>query len=144
VALRRGTRRRRGFALADFFTGTVVFAGAMVAFATMTRSKMETIDQAATRHRALAVAEATMDEIRRAGSVKIPEIKADSDGFSEVRHTDSTIQGIGKASIQIDARSARVVGGRSQGLLEVRVRVRWKDATGPSYLQLSTLARRAP
>ena len=57
-------RRRRGFAIADFLAGMLVLAGALTAFATMTKSKMDALAQSDQLARGVAAAEEAIDRVR--------------------------------------------------------------------------------
>lgn len=137
----RGLRRRRGFALADFVCGSLIFVGALLAFSTLTTSKYRLLDAGASRLAALAAAEAMVDGVRAEGLPALPQGEVDPDGFRQV--ATFTPQGsLGRAWGRIDARALRVNGGEDHGLLEVRVTVGWRDLNGHNQLSLSTVASR--
>ena len=74
-------RRRRGFGLLDFMVGTMVFAGVITTFASLTRVKMLTLHEADARRAALARAEAEVDALRSGKELPAPKGQADTDGF---------------------------------------------------------------
>ena len=134
---RPGTRR--GVALADFLAGMLLLAGAMTAYATMTRSKMDALSMADQHARALATAEEAIDRVRTGGLPRAPQGPADADGFRHVM--DFGVVGLLGCTGRIEARSLRLEGGEAADLFEARVVVRWTD--GPmrnARIALSTVA----
>lgn len=136
--------RRRGVALADFLAGMLILAGAMTAFATMTRSKMEALAATDQHARALAAAEEAIDRVRTGGLPRAPEGDADADGFRRVH--ELAVSGLADGRCRIEARSVLLDdGGAGHDLFEARVVVRWKDgATRQGRVALSTVVPPPP
>ncbi|RMG15501.1 MAG: hypothetical protein D6731_08230 [Planctomycetota bacterium] len=130
-------RRRRGFALADFVAGTVIFAGALGAFAALTRAKMTVLSQTHRRAQALAAAELAVDRLRREGLPAPPRGAADPDGYRSVARFTPTeapwLRG------HLDARALRMAVGDGHLLYEARVTVRWRERDGERTLRLATV-----
>lgn len=126
---RRG--RRAGIALADFVTGMLLLAGALGAFAAITRAKFEALSAGDQHLRAVAAAEEALDRVRTAGLPRAPEGAADPDGFRLVATfapADPALQG---AEGRLEARLLRTAeGAAAHDLLEVRAVVRWQDGPG--------------
>jgi hypothetical protein len=138
--VRAPTSRRRGFALADFLAGMMLLAGAMTAFATMTRAKLDALSMADQHARALAAAEEAIDRLRTGGLPRAPQGAADADGFRQV--LDFGVPGLQECTGRIEARGLRVEGAEAGDLFEARVVVTWRD--GPmrnARVGLSTIAR---
>lgn len=142
MRLARGARTRRGFALIDFVTGTAIFAGAVLAFAGLTRTKFEVLHQAGTLQRAQSDLEARLDALRREGLLEEPSGAADPRGFQVVRREEVQIPGIGSATRVVAARPLVVLEGSARRveptLLEVQVSLTWAEGV----LHLSTVMAR--
>lgn len=119
-------QRRRGFALADFIAGTLLFTGAVVGFSTMTRAKMDALGLAEQQAAALAQAETAADRVRLDGLPGAPSGEADADGFRLCGAFDVTGPLPG-ATGRVEARRLRVQDGEARGLWEARVVVRWRE-----------------
>ncbi|HBP18440.1 MAG TPA: hypothetical protein DEA08_11740 [Planctomycetes bacterium] len=139
-------RRRRGFGLLDFMVGTMVFAGVITTFASLTRVKMLTLHEADARRAALARAEAEVDALRSGKELPAPKGQADTDGFRLNARTELETPELQAPELLVDSRALRLEGGgETGGLVEVRVRVRWKGAGESNVVRLSTvLPRRTP
>lgn len=124
--------RRRGFALADFIAGTLLFTGSLVGFTVMTRSKMDALGLAEQQASALAQAETAADRVRLAGLPAAPSGEADLEGFRlcstfDVASVSSGTAGLPGATGRVEARRLRVLDGEAHGLWEARVVVRWRE-----------------
>jgi hypothetical protein len=133
--------RRAGVAIADFLAGTFVLAGALTAFASMTRAKIDALGTSDQRALALAAAEEAADRVRTGGLPAAPHGDADPDGFRAVA-TFRPETRLAHVEGRIEARSLRFAGaGDDHDLFEARITVRWKDgATTFGQLALSTIA----
>lgn len=135
------SRARRGFALADFVTGMLVLAGALGAFATITRAKFDALAAGDQHARAVAAAEEALDRVRTGGLPRAPEGQADRDGFRLVATFEPADDALAGAEGRLEARLLRVAEGAGHDLLEVRAVVRWRDGSArPSRVALSTAA----
>lgn len=136
-------RRRGGVAIADFLAGMLILAGALTAFATMTRSKFDALAQSDQLARGVAAAEEAIDRLRTGGLTRAPFGDADVDGFREVATFTPTAPGLFEPKGRIEARALRVGAGAAiHGLFEARVVVTWQD--GPARraaVRLSTIAQ---
>jgi hypothetical protein len=134
------TRGRRGVALADFLAGSLILAGAVTGFSTMTRTKLVALSTADQHARALAAAEEAIDRVRTGGLPRAPQGDADPDGFRLVLvfNVKDLPEGMGR----VEVRSLRLDDdGPGHGLYEARAVVRWQD--GPerrARVALSTVA----
>jgi hypothetical protein len=122
---------RRGFALADFLTGTMIFAGALVGFTALTRSKFDLIHQASAENVATGHLEATLDVLRRDGLPAKPDLsKTDRNGYQWVAERKLNLTGVGPATetttvrplVHFDAQGRRLV---ETQVYEVRVELTW-------------------
>lgn len=128
---RRGGRARRaGIALADFITGMLLLAGALGAFATITRAKFDALAASDQHARAVAAVEEAIDRVRTAGLPRAPEGQADPDGFRLVAAFSPADPALAGAEGRLEARLLRVTDGEAHDLLEVRAVVTWQD--GPA------------
>ncbi len=132
-------RQRGGFALADFVTGTVVFSSVILGFMSLTQGKFRVLDAAVMRTHAVAAAEAEIDAIRVGGLKGKPAGDADRDGFRRVRTFDP-LGKIPTARGVVEARALRMQDGAAHRLLEVRVKVAWRDTSGENAVYISTVA----
>jgi hypothetical protein len=138
--------RRGGFALADFVAGMLILAGALTAFTTMTKAKVDLLAAGDQHQRALAAAEEALDRVRTGGLPARPSGPADPDGFRKVvafapkadlYDPSRTLPGVEGL---VEARALRA-DGDAHGLYEVRVTVRWRDsASSWARVSLSTVA----
>lgn len=133
---------RRGVALADFVTGMLLLAGALGAFAAITRSKFDAIAASDQHARAVAAAEEAVDRVRLEGLPRLPHGEADADGFRLVAaFTPAAGHGLAGAAGRVEARGLRLAEGDAQGLFEVRAVVSWQDGPGRrARVRLSTVA----
>lgn len=137
----RRPRRRRGFALADFMTGTLLLAGALGAFTSITRAKFDALAAGDQHVRAAAAAEEALDRVRTGGLPAAPEGPADPDGFRLVTTFAPAGAGLSGAEGRLEARLLRLAEGDPHDLLEVRVVVSWRDAPARrARVSLSTVA----
>ena len=144
-------QRRRGFALADFIAGTLLFTGSLVSFTVMTRSKMDALELAEQQAAALAHAETAADRVRLGGLPAAPSGEPDLEGFRlcaafDVASVTSGGAGLPAATGRIEARRLRVLEGEAHGLWEARVVVRWRErADSPRTVEvaLAVVAREA-
>ena len=136
--LRSGARR--GFALADFMAGTLIFAGVVGVFVSLTNSKFGMLQASELRTRALFAAEDQVDRIRALGLGGGPAGMADAEGFRRVRTFEpvgSLYEGLGEVRV----RALRMAEGQdSRQLYEARVTVSWRGQQGIDRLSLSTVA----
>ncbi len=133
---RPSARRRRGFALADFIGGTLLFTGSLVGFSVMTRSKMDALALAEQHASALAQAETAADQVRLSGLPAAPSGEADLEGFRLCSAFD-VVGGLPGAVGRVEARRLRVLEGEAHGLWEARVVVRWRErADSPRTTQV--------
>jgi hypothetical protein len=126
-------------ALADYVCGMLIFSASLVAFSTLTASKLRLLDAAHGRQRALGAAETRLDALRLGGLPAAPAGGGDVDGFRKVQDfapAPKLPAGWGR----VDARALRLSAGQAHGLYEVRVTVGWRDVNGRNQLSLSTLA----
>jgi len=139
-------RSRRGFGLVDFMVGTIVFAGVIATFASLTRAKMLTLHEADARRAALARAEAEIDALRAGKRLPAVQGRADTNGFRLHSQTEFESPELQAPELLVDSRALRLEGeGDTAGLVEVRVRVRWKGTGSSNTVHLSTLLpRRTP
>ncbi|MCO5165709.1 MAG: hypothetical protein M9894_04995 [Planctomycetes bacterium] len=135
-------RRRRGVALADFVTGMLLLAGALGAFASITRAKFDAIAAGDQHARAVAAAEEAVDRVRLEGLPRLPHGDADPEGFRLVgAFVPSAGHGLARPEGRVEARGLRLSAGDARGLFEVRVVVTWQDAPGRrARVRLSTVA----
>lgn len=141
----RPTRRRGGFALADFLTGMLLLAGALGAFATITRAKFDALAAGDQHARAVAAAEEAIDHVRAVGLPRAPEGQADVDGFRLVATFEPADRALAGAEGRLEARLLRLAEGEAHDLLEVRAVVRWQDGPGRrARVALSTVAPLPP
>lgn len=142
MRLQRTRRGRRGFAIADFLAGMLVLAGALTAFATMTRSKMDALAQSDQLARGIAAAEEALDRVRTGGLPRAPFGDADVEGFRQVATFKPQGAGLYRPEGRIEARALRVgAGGGVHGLFEARVVVTWQDGpTRRAAVRLSTIS----
>ena len=138
--------RRRGFGLVDFLVGTLVFAGVLATFASLTGAKLLTLHEAEARRAALSHVEAELDALRAGKPLPAARGQADTDGFRLRSRSELEAAELDAAELLIDSRALRLdSGGETAGLLEVRVRVRWKGRSGSDVVRLSTvMPRRTP
>jgi hypothetical protein len=134
----RRDRRKRGMALVDFITGTLIFSATILTFGALTTSKLRLLNSGERMQHALASAEAQVDTIRLTGLSAAPAGLADVAGFRRV--SIFTPRGFKGASGLVEARALRVKQGDGHQLYEVRVTLSWLDDSGPSRLSLSTIA----
>lgn len=129
--MRRSGASRRGFALADFLTGTAIFAGALVAFAGLTRSKFTVLHEAGALQIGQSHLEAELDRLRREGLPAAPAGQADARGFQPVARRTVGLRGLGSATETVSARPLVILAGEQRrveaDLLEVRVELRWTE-----------------
>lgn len=140
-------RRRRGFAIADFLAGTIIFSGVLITLASMTRAKLQVLAEADAQTRALARAEEALDDVRARGLPQAPTGAADTQGFRLVRKTPVKIQGLADSTVILEARTlvAKAKGSEAsadRGLMEVRVRLAWTGLSGEGELALSSVVPR--
>lgn len=143
---RLALRRRRGFGLVDFMVGTLVFAGVLATLASLTRAKLLTLHEADARRAALARAEAELDALRAGKALPAATGQADTDGFRLRSRSELELSELEAPELLVDSRALRLdEGGETAGLIEVRVRVRWKGVDASNVVRLSTvLPRRTP
>lgn len=131
--MRRAGIQRRGFALADFLTGTMIFAGALVGFSALTKSKFDVIHQAGAEQVAQGHLEAALDAVRRDGLTGKPNLKkVDRDGFLSVAERTLSLRGLGKVSETLAVRPLLSFDPQGQRLIEtevyeVRVQLSWAE-----------------
>lgn len=144
-------RWRRGFALADFLAGSIIFSGTLSLFVALTQSKYRVLEAADLRSRAEAALEVELDRVRAEGLGGAPDGESDADGFRQVRTFDPVLPGQTKPCLPAGAgvvavRALRVDGAPSHQLFEARITVRWEerpgDPTSASRLAASTVALR--
>jgi len=138
--VRRACGRRRGIALADFVAGTVILAGVVSAFTSMTRAKFDALAEAELHGRAAIAVQAGLDEVRARGLSAEPSGPADIDGFRRVEALAVRDEQLAEASAEVQARFLRMASGEAHGLYEVRVVVRWRGRHGEQRLSGSTVA----
>lgn len=138
---------RRGFALADFLTGTMIFAGALVGFTALTRSKFDLIHQASSEQVVTKHLEASLDRVRREGLPAKPNVnKTDAEGYQWVAERKLDLPRTGAAVEEIrvrplvhfDAAGTRQI---ETEVYEVRVQLTW---TGGRRSLSSAIAQGAP
>jgi hypothetical protein len=133
-------QRARGFVMADFLTGTLIFSATLIAFFAMTESKFKLLDASEMRSRALAEAEVEIDRIRFEGLTVEPKGQADLDGFRLARKFKPAKRLVRGEGV-VEARALRMKGeGNPRRLYEVRVTVRWRDKSGGGRVHLSTVS----
>ncbi len=143
--MRRGAGLgRRGFALADFFTGTLLLAGVMATFTALTRAKFEAIAEGELHARGVAALEEALDDVARRGLAGQPGGTADEAGFRLVSTFAPEDAALTRGEGRIEARYLRVAGGEAHGLYEVRVRVSWRGPTGRGSVSACTVAPLPP
>jgi hypothetical protein len=125
-------------ALADFVTGMFLFSLTMMTFAALTSSKLKLLNAGEWLLRGVAAAEVAVDRVRTDGLSARPEGSADAGGFRKVE--TFKVGGLHLGSGLVEARALRMAEGAAHQLYEVRVTVHWRDDTGPSRTQLSTVA----
>jgi len=130
--VRRRRIWRRGFALADFLTGTLIFAGALVGFTALTRSKFDLIHQASSENVVTGHLEQSLDALRREGLPAAPDLnKTDREGYQWVAERKLQLPGVGPATetttvrplVHFDPKGRRLVETR---VYEVRVELIWQ------------------
>lgn len=142
----RLARRRRGFGLVDFMVGTLIFAGVLATFASLTGAKLLTLREADARRAALARVEAELDALRAGQALPPAKGQADTDGFRLHSRSELQLSELEAPELLVDSRALRLdPAGETAGLVEVRVRVRWKGAGASNVVGLSTVRpRRSP
>lgn len=142
---RRGAgARRRGLALVDFFTGTVLLAGVMATFTALTRAKFEAIAEGELHARGVAALEEALDGVARDGLAGQPRGSADAAGFRLVSTFTPQDDALTRGEGRIEARYLRLASGEPHGLYEVRVRVTWRGPSGPGAVSACTVAPLPP
>lgn len=135
-------RQRRGFALVDFITGTAIFAGAVLAFAGLTRTKFEVLHEAGALQIAQSELEQSLDRVRREGLPQEPTGQADGRGFQQVTQKTTDVTGLGPATQTLSARPLVVLEGGQRrietSMVEVRVALSWPGGA----LHLTTVVPR--
>lgn len=130
--MRQGKITRRGFALADFLTGTMIFAGALVGFTTLTSSKFEMIHQASSEQVVKGQLESSLDLLRRDGLPAKPDLsKTDRDGYQWVAERKLKLRGLEAATettsvrplVHFDAAGRRLI---ETEVYEVQVKLTWQ------------------
>ncbi len=130
--MKQGNITRRGFALADFLTGTMIFAGALVGYTGLTRSKFEMISQASSEQVVKGQLEASLDLLRREGLPAKPNLsKTDSEGYQWVAERKVELRGLGPAKVTTSVRPLTHFDPAGQRLIEtevyeVRVQLTWR------------------
>ena len=127
--------RRRGFALADFLAGSIIFSGTLSLFVAMTHAKFSTLEAADLRSRAEAALEVELDRVRLEGPGGAPTGEADADGFRLVRTFEPQMPGLAAPRLpagrgEVALRALRVDGAPNHQLFEARVTVSWVDRPG--------------
>ncbi len=132
-------RARRAFALADFLAGTLVLAGVVAGFTSLTRAKFDAISEGELHARGVSAVEARLDRIACDGLPAAPAGEADEQGFRLVEAFTPDDAGLAAGVGRVEARYLRTEGD-SHGLYEVRVAVDWRGAHGEGRFAASTIA----
>lgn len=134
-------RRARGIALIDFIAGTIILAGAVTAWVTLTRAQLESVAFADRRQQARNAAARALDDAKAEGAaVFAAELdKPGPDGFSLVRRfTVTNLPAVGSEPAgRLEARPLRTE--NACGCFELRAVVRWKNQHGQDETELSTI-----
>jgi hypothetical protein len=136
-------RRERGIALADFITGTIILAGAVTAWVSITRAQFDATSFAGGREQARNAALEALEVARPTVGAACTSLsgEADKEGFRVVQTfavTNLPAPGPGKPSGVIEARPLVVDGRPSPGVFEVRATVTWRAAHGVEHVEVST------
>jgi len=142
--MRRLAGRARGIALMDFIAGSIILAGAVTAWVTITRAQIDSVAFADRRQQARNACGRALDDARAEGLEPIIEElgKPGPDGFSLVRRF--MVANLPSTSVEpagrLEARPLRTESPSSAcGCYEVRALVRWKSPHGQDEVEVSTV-----
>ena len=133
-------RRDRGIALMDFVAGSLILAGAVAAWVSITRAQLDSNAFADRRLQARNACERALDDVRAEGPSALADLpKADASGFAvmkrfPVANLPSTLK---EMAGRVEARPLK--GENAFGAYEVRAVVRWKNLDTVEECELSTI-----
>ncbi len=132
--------RARGIALMDFVAGSIILAGAVAAWVSITRAQLDSNAFADRRLQARNACGRELDDIRREGASALEDRpRPDASGFSVIRtfpvsNLPSTLKG---HAGRVEVRPLKTENGC--GCYEVRAVVRWKNLDTVEECELSTI-----
>ena len=134
-------KRARGFALMDFIAGSVILAGAVTAWASLTNAQLESAAFADRRQQARNACARALDDARAEDLESlVSELgKPGPDGFAIAKRFQ--VPGLPTTSSENPGRlEARPLKTETRfGCYEVRATVRWKNPNGVDQVELSTI-----
>jgi hypothetical protein len=137
-------RRRSGFALADFIAGSLILAGAVGAWASLTRAQIDAAALVERRTRALYAAEEALARGRSApAAATAAAAKSTNGAWVEVeRFAPRGLVAVssGASGGVVEARPlAAKASFAPPAAVELRARLEWRGDTGPEKLELGSI-----